>query len=80
MAFFPAPTDVVFSFDVGNGPLEVRIHSPTPLNDSQWHFVKAERNIKEASLQVDSLPQKTYSTSSDGHIRLQLYSQLFIGK
>ncbi|KAM5192554.1 contactin-associated protein-like 4 [Mantella aurantiaca] len=74
-----SPIDVVFSFDVGNGPLEVRIHSPTPLNDSQWHFVKAERNIKEASLQVDNLPQKTYTTSSDGHIRLQLYSQLFIG-
>ncbi|KAM3940316.1 contactin-associated protein-like 4 [Leptodactylus fuscus] len=74
-----SPTDVVFSFDVGNGPLEVRVSSPTYLNDSQWHFVKAERNIKEASLQLDNLPQKTYSTPSDGHIRLQLYSQLFIG-
>ncbi|XP_069618224.1 contactin-associated protein-like 4 [Ranitomeya imitator] len=74
-----SPTDVVFSFDVGNGPLEVRVSSPTHLNDSQWHFVKAERNIKEASLQVDNVPQKTYITPSDGHIRLQLYSQLFIG-
>ncbi|XP_068093802.1 contactin-associated protein-like 4 isoform X2 [Hyperolius riggenbachi] len=71
--------DVVFSFDVGNGPIEVRVHSPNPLNDSQWHFVKAERNILEASLQVDNMPQKSYATSSDGHIRLQLYSQLFIG-
>ncbi|XP_063769779.1 contactin-associated protein-like 4 [Pseudophryne corroboree] len=74
-----SPTDVVFSFDVGNGPIEVRVHSPYHLNDSQWHFVKAERNIKEASLQLDNLPQKTYVTASDGHIRLQLYSQLFIG-
>ncbi|KAG8596005.1 hypothetical protein GDO81_001704, partial [Engystomops pustulosus] len=74
-----SPTDIVFSFDVGNGPLEVRVNSPTHLNDSQWHFVKAERNIKEASLQVDNLPQKTYITPSDGHIRLQLSSQLFIG-
>ncbi|XP_056381233.1 contactin-associated protein-like 4 isoform X3 [Hyla sarda] len=74
-----SPTDVVFSFDVGNGPVEVRVSSPTHLNNSQWHFVKAERNIKEASLQVDTLPQKTYTTPSDGHIRLQLYSQLFIG-
>ncbi|XP_053555934.1 contactin-associated protein-like 4 [Bombina bombina] len=72
-------TDVAFSFDVGNGPFEVIVQSPTHLNDNQWHFVKAERNVKEASLQVDSLPQKTYITPSDGHIRLQLYSQLFIG-
>ncbi|KAM4807989.1 contactin-associated protein-like 4 [Rhinophrynus dorsalis] len=74
-----SPTEVVFSFDVGNGPLEVIIQSPNPLNDNQWHFVKAERNVKEASLQVDHLPQKNYMTPSDGHIRLQLNSQLFIG-
>ncbi|KAM9329027.1 contactin-associated protein-like 4 [Gastrophryne carolinensis] len=74
-----SPKDVIFSFDVGNGPLEIRVHSLAPLNDNQWHFVKAGRNIKEASLQVDNLPQKIYATPSDGHIRLQLYSQLFIG-
>ncbi|KAM4708715.1 contactin-associated protein-like 4 [Discoglossus pictus] len=74
-----SPTDVVFSFDVGNGPFEVTVKSSTRLNDNQWHFVKAERNVKEASLQVDQLPQKTHITPSDGHIRLQLYSQLYIG-
>uniref|UniRef100_A0A8C5LL93 Contactin associated protein family member 4 n=1 Tax=Leptobrachium leishanense TaxID=445787 RepID=A0A8C5LL93_9ANUR len=72
-------TEVLFSFDVGNGPIEVIVQSPTHLNDNQWHYVRAERNVKESSLQVDHLPQKTYSSPSDGHNRLQLNSQLYIG-
>lgn len=74
-----APTEVTFSFDVGNGPCELTIQSPTPFNDNRWHHVRAERNVKGASLQVDQLPQKTQSTPADGHVRLQLNSQLFIG-
>ncbi|KAM7166544.1 contactin-associated protein-like 4 [Macrochelys suwanniensis] len=74
-----SPSEVTFSFDVGNGPFEVTVQSPTPLNDNQWHYVKAERNIKEALLQVDQFPQRTLTAPSDGHIRLQLNSQLFVG-
>ncbi|CAO2596456.1 Contactin-associated protein-like 3 [Lemmus lemmus] len=74
-----ASTEVTFSFDVGNGPCELTVQSPTPFNDNQWHDVRAERNIKGASLQVDQLPQKTQPTPADGHVRLQLNSQLFIG-
>ncbi|CAH6795483.1 Cntnap3 [Phodopus roborovskii] len=74
-----APTEVTFSFDVGNGPCEVTVQSPTPFNDNQWHHVRAERNVKGASLQVDQLPQKIQPTPTDGHVRLQLNSQLFIG-
>ncbi|KAJ7335611.1 hypothetical protein JRQ81_013552 [Phrynocephalus forsythii] len=74
-----SPSEVTLSFDVGNGPNEITVQSPSPLNDNQWHFVKAERNIKEASLQVDQLPQRTHTASADGHIRLQLNSQLFVG-
>ncbi|CAM4557568.1 unnamed protein product [Lepidochelys olivacea] len=74
-----SPSEVTFSFDVGNGPFEVTVQSPTPLNDNQWHYVRAERNIKEALLQVDQLPQRTLTAPSDGHIRLQLNSQLFVG-
>lgn len=77
---FLAPAEVTFSFDVGNGPNEITVQSLTPLNDNQWHFVKAERNIKEALLQVDQLPQRTHTAPADGHIRLQLNSQLFVGK
>ncbi|KAJ7427594.1 Contactin-associated protein-like 3 [Willisornis vidua] len=72
------PSEVIFSFDVGNGPSEVIVQSPTSLNDNQWHYVKAERNVKEASLQVDQLPQRSDSAPPDGHIRLQLNSQLFV--
>lgn len=78
--FFVAPSEVIFSFDVGNGPREVTVQTLTSLNDNQWHYVKAERNIKEASLQVDQLPQRSHSAPPDGHIRLQLNSQLFVGR
>ncbi|KAM6392115.1 contactin-associated protein-like 4 [Rhynochetos jubatus] len=74
-----SPYEVIFSFDVGNGPNEVTVQSLTSLSDNQWHYVKAERNIKEASLQVDQLPQRSHSSPPDGHIRLQLNSQLFVG-
>uniref|UniRef100_A0A3Q0QR23 Contactin associated protein like 3 n=1 Tax=Amphilophus citrinellus TaxID=61819 RepID=A0A3Q0QR23_AMPCI len=71
-------TQVVFSFDVGNGPLEVRVESSVPLNDNRWHRVRAERNVKEASLRLDELPVATQEAPADGHFHLQLNSQLFI--
>lgn len=51
-----------------------------PLNDNRWHSVRAERNVKEASLRVDEFPAATQEAPSDGHIHLQLNSQLFIGE
>ncbi|XP_042285644.1 contactin-associated protein-like 4 [Thunnus maccoyii] len=72
-------TQVVFSFDVGNGPLEVHVESNIPLNDNRWHRVRAERNVKEASLRLDELPAATQEAPADGHFHLQLNSQLFIG-
>ncbi|XP_047225035.1 contactin-associated protein-like 4 isoform X2 [Girardinichthys multiradiatus] len=72
-------TRVVFSFDVGNGPLEVQVESTVPLNDNRWHRIQAERNIKEASLQLDNLPVAAQEAPADGHVHLQLNSQLFIG-
>ncbi|KAI4873602.1 hypothetical protein NFI96_001400 [Prochilodus magdalenae] len=74
-----SPTEVVFSFDVGNGPFEVRVETPEPLNDERWHRVKAERNVKEASLHVDHFPGAVQKAPTDGHIHLQLNSQLFVG-
>uniref|UniRef100_A0AAQ6ICF3 Contactin associated protein like 3 n=1 Tax=Anabas testudineus TaxID=64144 RepID=A0AAQ6ICF3_ANATE len=71
--------EVVFSFDVGNGPLEVRVETSVPLNDNRWHIVRAERNVKEAFLRVDGFPAATQEAPPDGHIHLQLNSQLFIG-
>ncbi|XP_070817481.1 contactin-associated protein-like 4 [Chaetodon trifascialis] len=72
-------SEVVFSFDVGNGPLEVRVETSSPLNDNRWHSVRAERNVKEASLRVDGFPAAKQEAPADGHIHLQLNSQLFIG-
>uniref|UniRef100_A0A6Q2YV66 Contactin associated protein like 3 n=1 Tax=Esox lucius TaxID=8010 RepID=A0A6Q2YV66_ESOLU len=75
------PTEVVFSFDVGNGPLDVRVETGgVALNDDRWHRVRAERNVKEASLRVDSFPGATQKAPADGHIHLQLNSQLFVGR
>ncbi|KAM9192246.1 contactin-associated protein-like 4 isoform 2-T2 [Dugong dugon] len=74
-----SPVQVTFSFDVGNGPFEVSVQSPTHFNDNQWHHVKVERNVKEASIRVDQLSQKTLPAPADGHALLQLNSQLFVG-
>ncbi|XP_063468484.1 contactin-associated protein-like 4 isoform X5 [Symphalangus syndactylus] len=74
-----SPTVVTFSFDVGNGPFEIAVQSPTHFNDNQWHHVRVERNVKEASLQVDQLTPKTQPAPADGHVLLQLNSQLFVG-
>ncbi|XP_058644606.1 contactin-associated protein-like 4 isoform X4 [Onychostoma macrolepis] len=74
-----SPTQVLFSFDVGNGPLEVKVETPVALNDERWHHVRAERNVKEASLYVDHHPGAVQKAPADGHIHLQLNSQLFVG-
>ncbi|XP_023384320.1 contactin-associated protein-like 4 isoform X5 [Pteropus vampyrus] len=74
-----SPAVVTFSFDVGNGPFEISVQSPTHFNDNQWHHVRVERNMKEASLQVDQLSPKTQPAPADGHVLLQLNSQLFVG-
>lgn len=75
-----AAAEVSFSFDVGNGPVEIVVRSPTQLNDDQWHRVNAERNVKQASLQVDQLPLEVRKAPTEGHTRLELYSQLYVGK
>lgn len=76
----PAASEVVFSFDVGNGPLEVRVETSVRLNDNRWHSIRAERNVKEASLRVDGFPAAVHEAPADGHTQLQLNSQLFIGE
>uniref|UniRef100_A0AAR2KID6 Contactin associated protein-like 5a n=1 Tax=Pygocentrus nattereri TaxID=42514 RepID=A0AAR2KID6_PYGNA len=74
-----SPSSVTFSFNAGDGPVVLAVKSPVPLNDRQWHWVRAERNVKEASLQVDQLPLRYLDAPADGHLRLQLNSQLFVG-
>uniref|UniRef100_A0A8C8FNJ4 Contactin associated protein-like 5a n=1 Tax=Oncorhynchus tshawytscha TaxID=74940 RepID=A0A8C8FNJ4_ONCTS len=75
-----SPSVVTFSFDVGNGLVDLAVKSHVPLNDRQWHYVRAERSVKEASLQVDQLPLRFLEAPSEGHLRLRLNSQLFVGR
>nr|DBA19595.1 TPA: hypothetical protein GDO54_015400 [Pyxicephalus adspersus] len=74
-----SPYQVTFSFDAGNGPMEVSLQSVTALNDGQWHHVRAERNIKETSLVVDNQPRKLVQTQYDGRLRPLLNAQLYVG-
>uniref|UniRef100_A0A6Q2X9R7 Contactin associated protein 2 n=1 Tax=Esox lucius TaxID=8010 RepID=A0A6Q2X9R7_ESOLU len=74
-----SPTVVSFSFDVGNGPVELAVHSAMPLNDDQWHRVTAERNVKEAVLQLDLTYREARPAPPQGHTRLELFSQLYVG-
>lgn len=75
-----APKVISFSFDVGNGPVELTVHSATPLNDDQWHRVMAERNVKESVLQLDQTYRVSQLAPAQGHTRLELFSQLYVGK
>ncbi|XP_053114143.1 contactin-associated protein-like 5 isoform X2 [Hemicordylus capensis] len=74
-----SPKEITFVVDVGNGPVAVTVQSTMPLNDNQWHYLHAERNLKETSLQVDNLPKKTLEAPAEGHFRLHLNSPLFVG-
>uniref|UniRef100_A0A8C2J769 Contactin associated protein-like 5 like n=1 Tax=Cyprinus carpio TaxID=7962 RepID=A0A8C2J769_CYPCA len=74
-----SPYTVNLTFDLGDGPVIITVQSPVALNDRQWHYIRAERNVKEASLQVDSLPPKLNEAPSERPYRLQLSSQLFVG-
>ncbi|XP_039646389.1 contactin-associated protein-like 2a isoform X1 [Perca fluviatilis] len=75
-----SPKLISFSFDVGNGPVELTVHSATPLNDDQWHRVMAERNVKESVLQLDQTYRASRLAPAQGHTRLELFSQLYVGK
>ncbi|XP_062845346.1 contactin-associated protein-like 5 isoform X2 [Trichomycterus rosablanca] len=74
-----APSVVTFSFDVGNGSMILTVKSHIPLNDRQWHYVRAERNVKEASLQVDQLPLRFLEAPPDSPTHLKLNGQLYVG-
>ncbi|XP_069586113.1 contactin-associated protein-like 5 [Ranitomeya imitator] len=74
-----SPYQVTFSFDVGNGPLDVSLQSISALNDGQWHQVRAERTIKEVSLIIDNQPRKLVPSPSDRRVRVLPNAQLYVG-
>ncbi|XP_068197780.1 contactin-associated protein-like 2b [Antennarius striatus] len=71
--------EVIFSFGVGSEWVELSVHSPVALNDGQWHRVEAEKNIKEAVLQLDGLYREATPTPTQGHTKLEFYSELYVG-
>ncbi|CAL8366083.1 unnamed protein product [Boreogadus saida] len=75
-----ATSVISFSFDVGNGGVELAVRSPSRLDDGRWHRVEAERNLKEAVLSLDGRYRDARPAPAQGHIRLELFSQLYIGK
>nr|XP_061826904.1 contactin-associated protein-like 5 [Nerophis lumbriciformis] len=74
-----SPSTVSFSFDAGSGAAVLSVKSHVPLNDRQWHHVRADHNVKEASLQVDQLPARFLAAAADRQLPLKLSSQLFVG-
>ncbi|XP_076018406.1 contactin-associated protein-like 2b [Genypterus blacodes] len=74
-----AASVVSFSFDNGNGRVELNVRSPMPLNDNQWHRVEVEKNIKEAVLQLDGQHREVSPTPPQGHTKLEFYSELYVG-
>lgn len=76
----PGGSAVVFSFDVGSEQVELSVRSPVPLNDNQWHRVEAEKNFKEAVLQLNRLYREVRLTPPQGHTKLEFYSDLYVGK
>ncbi|XP_077583555.1 contactin-associated protein-like 5 isoform X2 [Stigmatopora nigra] len=74
-----SPSMVSFSFDVGSGTVVLSVKSHIPFNDRQWHYIKVEHNVKEASLQVDQFPARFLSAPVDRQLPLKLSSQLFVG-
>ncbi|CAL8317485.1 unnamed protein product [Gadus morhua 'NCC'] len=74
-----ATSVISFSFDVGNGGVELTVRSPSRLDDGRWHRVEAERNLKEAVLSLDGRYRDARAAPAQGHIRLELFSQLYIG-
>lgn len=73
-------TEVLFSFDVGTERVELIVRSPAPLNDDKWHRVEAEKNVKEAGLQLDGQYREVRPTPPQGHTKLDFYSDLYIGE
>lgn len=71
---------VIFSFSVGRERVEVSVRSLVPLNDDQWHRVEAEKNIKEAVVQLDGQYREVRPTPPQGHTKLEFYSDLYVGK
>ncbi|XP_026006116.1 contactin-associated protein-like 2b [Astatotilapia calliptera] len=74
-----ADSVVLFSFGIGTEKMELSVRSQVPLNNDQWHRVEAEKNIKEAVLQLNGQHRMVRPTTLQGHAKPELYSDLYVG-
>ncbi|XP_053555352.1 contactin-associated protein 1 [Bombina bombina] len=72
-------TDLAFIYDVGNGHENLTLKSPFPLNDDEWHLVKAEINVKLARLKVDILPWEIRNYPHQSYINITYDRPLYVG-
>uniref|UniRef100_A0A8C9SE52 Contactin associated protein 1 n=1 Tax=Scleropages formosus TaxID=113540 RepID=A0A8C9SE52_SCLFO len=72
-------TDLLFVFMVGDGILNVTLRSPEPLNDDEWHHVKAEINVKMARLKVDYQPWSVCHFPGQTYVTMKFTQPLLVG-
>lgn len=65
---------------VGDGILNVTLHSLVPLNDNEWHFVQAELNVKVARIKVDYQPWAVKRFPGQTFVTMQFTHPLLVGK
>uniref|UniRef100_A0A8C5EUD0 Contactin associated protein 1 n=1 Tax=Gouania willdenowi TaxID=441366 RepID=A0A8C5EUD0_GOUWI len=71
--------NLVFVFLVGDGILNVTLHSPVQLNDNEWHFVQAELNVKVARIKVDYQPWAVTRFPGQTFITMNFTHPLLVG-
>ncbi|XP_043910614.1 contactin-associated protein 1 [Protopterus annectens] len=72
-------SEVGFAFDVGDGYENLTVRSPKPLNDDEWHQVKAEINVKLARVKVDKLPWVIRRAPPQSYVHLNLTKPMYVG-
>ncbi|KAJ8414416.1 hypothetical protein AAFF_G00052860 [Aldrovandia affinis] len=72
-------TNLLFIFMVGDGIINVTLHSPMPLNDDEWHFVQAEINVKGARLKVDYQPWAVRRFPGQTSVSMKFNQPLLVG-
>lgn len=65
---------------VGDGILNVTLHSPVPLNDNEWHFVQAEINVKLVRIKVDYQPWAVKRFPGQTFVTMKFTHPLLVGR
>lgn len=65
---------------VGDGIVNVTLHSLVPLNDNEWHFVQAELNVKLVRIKVDYQPWAVKRFPGQTFVTMQFTHPLLVGR